>query len=41
MFNEHKVIKQYLAITKNKPKYSEGEIDIPLIEREVNGITKV
>jgi hypothetical protein len=41
MFNERKIIKQYLAITKFKPEINEGEINIPLIEREVDGITKV
>ena len=41
LFNERKVIKQYLAITKSKPSLKEGEIDIPLIEREVNKISKI
>lgn len=41
MFNERKIIKQYLAITKFKPEIDEGEINIPLIEREVDGITKI
>jgi hypothetical protein len=41
MFGESKILKQYLAITKNIPKPNEGEINIPLIEREINGIVKV
>ena len=41
LFLERKIIKQYLAITKLRPKDNEGEINIPLIEREVNQITKV
>ncbi len=41
MFDEKKVIKQYLAITKFVPSLKTGEIDIPLIRREVKGITKV
>jgi 23S rRNA-/tRNA-specific pseudouridylate synthase len=40
-YNENKIIKQYLAITKNIPEKSSGEIDIPLIRRSVNGITRV
>ena len=41
MFDERKIIKQYVTITKNIPKDSTGEINIPLIQREVNGIYKV
>lgn len=40
-FDEKKILKQYLVITKYVPKILTGEIDIPLIRREVNGITKV
>lgn len=40
-FEERKVIKQYLAITKGVPKLEDGVIDIPLIRREVKGKTKV
>lgn len=39
-FNKHKVIKQYLAITKNIPAQKEGEINIPLIQRIVNDKNK-
>ncbi len=41
MFKEHKILKQYLAITKNAPENNDGIIDIPLIRREVNGVYKV
>ena len=41
MFSERKILKQYLAITKYVPKETEGEIDIPLFRRKVNGIEKV
>ena len=41
MFDEKKILKQYLAITKNIPRPAIGEIDIPLIRREVNDYTKV
>jgi 23S rRNA-/tRNA-specific pseudouridylate synthase len=41
MFNERKIFKQYLAITKNRPKHNDGEINIPLIRRSIGGIVKV
>jgi 23S rRNA-/tRNA-specific pseudouridylate synthase len=41
MLEERKIIKQYLAITKNVPSLEEGEIDIPLIRRSVNEIERV
>ena len=40
-FNEHRIAKQYLAITRNVPSPPVGEIDIPLVRREVNGVYKV
>jgi 23S rRNA-/tRNA-specific pseudouridylate synthase len=40
LFSERRVIKQYLAITRNIPKIKEGEINIPLIRRKVNDIEK-
>lgn len=40
-YNEKKIVKQYLAITKDIPKPSEGEINIPLIRRSINGKYKV
>jgi 23S rRNA-/tRNA-specific pseudouridylate synthase len=40
-FLQRKVLKQYLAITKNVPKPNVGEINIPLLERSVKGINKV
>jgi 23S rRNA-/tRNA-specific pseudouridylate synthase len=41
LFNQRKLFKQYLAITKNIPNTNDGIIDIPLIRREINGIVKV
>jgi 23S rRNA-/tRNA-specific pseudouridylate synthase len=41
MYNEHKIIKQYLAITKHVPEKPVGEINIPLIRREVKGVIRV
>ncbi|CAF0869260.1 unnamed protein product [Brachionus calyciflorus] len=39
-FDSKKIIKQYVAITKHVPKDSIGEINIPLIRRSVNGVTR-
>jgi hypothetical protein len=40
-FETKRIMKQYIAITKGVPKLSDGEINIPLLRREVNGIFKV
>ena len=40
-YDQSKVVKQYLAITKNVPESNEGEINIPLIRRSINGKYKV
>ncbi|UJR15463.1 hypothetical protein I4U23_002406 [Adineta vaga] len=38
---EHKITKQYLAIVRGKPHPSEGEIKIPIMERNVRGTYKM
>lgn len=40
-YDQNNVVKQYLAITKNVPESKEGEINIPLIRRSINGKYKV
>lgn len=39
--DEHKIIKQYLAIIKGEPKPDEGEINIPIVERNIRGHYKM
>ncbi|CAF1196929.1 unnamed protein product [Rotaria sp. Silwood1] len=41
LMQERKIIKQYITIVRGIPKPSEGEINIPIVERNVRGTYKM
>ena len=41
LMQERKLIKQYITIVRGIPQPSEGEIDIPIVERDVRGTYKM
>lgn len=41
LMQQRKIIKQYLTIVRGIPKPSEGEINIPIVERNVRGTYKM